>query len=605
MLVLAGYLAGAIAVTWHLWADPASRVVAGNPDDADLFAWYLRYAASAIAHGHLPALVTTRLNAPQGISVMWNTSVLLPGIVLAPVTLLAGPQVSLTVLMTAGFAGSAASMMFVLRRWRVTLGPAALAGAIYGFSPALVQSAVGHYDLQFAVLPPLIIEAGLRLFIVPSVPVRAVPASRRQAVRAGIWLGALAAAQLFTAEEVLALSALAGVLIAVCLALAWPAAAFRLLRQPHWLAGAAAAAGVMLAVAAFALLRQFAGPLAQHGSPFLAGYFKNDLTVFTDPSGYVLWHTPATAAAAAALPGGAAEQLGYLGWPLIVVLVAGAAVAAVARRDRLMPALALALLALEVLSLGAHPEVAGATQQQVTLPWQWLARLPVLGLMLPDRISIAADGVAAVMIALLLDRCASAVCAARPSRGTILRVTVVLAFIVLAATLPLVPRPLRAAGASAVPAGWQAALARLRLRPAARVLVVPVPDPTLTVAMRWQAVTGADISLIGGYFIGPAWNGVAYVGGNGPRPTASYLDALWLRSPAGRSQAQGGASSAAQPAPPPAAIVRADLAYWRPAAVIADATLHSALGEYLVSVFGAPSFAFEGMLAWRLPASPG
>src|SRR5260370_799448 len=83
-------------------AEPASRTVAGNPDDAGLFGWYLRYAATAVAHGHLPGLITTALNAPQGINVMWNTSVLLPGIALSPVTLLFGPQVSLTVLTTAG-----------------------------------------------------------------------------------------------------------------------------------------------------------------------------------------------------------------------------------------------------------------------------------------------------------------------------------------------------------------------------------------------------------------------------------------------------------------------------------------------------------------------
>ena len=35
---------------------------------------------------------------------------------------------------------------------------AGLGGAVYGFSPALLQSAIGHYNLQFAVLPPLIID---------------------------------------------------------------------------------------------------------------------------------------------------------------------------------------------------------------------------------------------------------------------------------------------------------------------------------------------------------------------------------------------------------------------------------------------------------------
>src|SRR5262252_965299 len=141
-----GYLLAAILVTWRLWADPASRIVAGNPDDADLFAWYMRYAATAVAHGSLPALVTQALNAPQGINAMWNPSMLLPCVALAPVTLLFGPQVSLTLLTTIGFAGSAFAMYWVLRRWQVSAFAAGLAGAVYGFSPALLHAATGHYE---------------------------------------------------------------------------------------------------------------------------------------------------------------------------------------------------------------------------------------------------------------------------------------------------------------------------------------------------------------------------------------------------------------------------------------------------------------------------
>ena len=36
------------------------------------------------------------MNAPHGINLMWNTSLLLPGVLMTPVTLLAGPQTSLT-----------------------------------------------------------------------------------------------------------------------------------------------------------------------------------------------------------------------------------------------------------------------------------------------------------------------------------------------------------------------------------------------------------------------------------------------------------------------------------------------------------------------------
>ena len=73
------FLLGAVAVTMWLWRDPASRLVAGNPNDTDQFAWYFRYDATAFAHFRLPALTTDAMNAPQGVSVMWNTFMLLPG----------------------------------------------------------------------------------------------------------------------------------------------------------------------------------------------------------------------------------------------------------------------------------------------------------------------------------------------------------------------------------------------------------------------------------------------------------------------------------------------------------------------------------------------
>ena len=103
------YLAGAFALTWHLWADPASQaqVVPANgvSQDIDLFAWFMRYAANAVSHGHLPGLVTPLVNAPEGLNLMWNTSFLLPATLFAPLTLLIGPQATLTRAAHAGLRG--------------------------------------------------------------------------------------------------------------------------------------------------------------------------------------------------------------------------------------------------------------------------------------------------------------------------------------------------------------------------------------------------------------------------------------------------------------------------------------------------------------------
>jgi hypothetical protein len=602
-LILACYLLAGLAVTWHLWADPASRTIAGNPNDADLFAWFLRYDATAVAHGRLPALVTSAMNAPQGINVLWNTSMLLPGVLLTPVTLLLGAQTSLTVLTTVGFAGSAASMFLVLRRWEVSTGAAALAGAVYGFSPALLHASVGHYSTQLAILPPLIIHAGLRLCLRSVTP-----------VRDGIVLGLLVTAQIFTGEELLLLTALAGLLLLAVLALGRPRAAARRWRPAA--AGLGVAAVVTLLLAGYPLWVQFFGPLTQHGCAFTPDFFENDLTSFVTPSRYLLFHTAASAAAAARYQGGVPEYLAFLGWPLIAVL---AATTLAFWRRPAVRATAVTLVVLEILSLGGHPLVNGTFHGRVTLPWRWLEALPVLGAALPDRLSIAADGAAAALLAFGIDLTRAKLARVsepeanqkresprgaaegsqkhgegsedRPGTGARTRAIALLGTALVVATavaacVPLVPLPLPAAAAPALPAGWTAAFAALRLPPGARVLVVPVPTATLTQALRWQADTGDPASLIGGYFNGPGPGGQAYVDGNGLAATAVYLDRLW-----------SGESAVIAPARPQ---VRADLTVWRPAAVVAVTSPGSPLGRYLVRLFGRPGVQAGRVLAWRL-----
>jgi hypothetical protein len=565
-LILICYLLAAVAVTWRLWADPASHTVVGNPNDADFFAWFMRYDAAALTHGRLPALVTAAMNAPQGINVMWNTSMLLPGVLLAPVTLLAGPQTSLTVLTTLGFAGSAASLFLVLRRWDVSIGSAALAGAVYGFSPALLQAAIGHYNLQFAVLPPLIIDLAVGLCV-----------RSRSPVRDGILLGVLATAQLFTGEELLLLTGIAAAVLIVVLALGRPREVPRRCRPAA--AGFGVAAAVTLLLAGYALWVQFFGPLTQHGSSFTPDFFKNDVTGFVTPSKYLLFHTAASAASAASYPGGAPEYLAYLGWPLIALLAVAAVVCC---RQPAARATAVTLAVLALLSLGGHPLVGGTAQPGITLPWHWLESVPVIGTALPNRLSIVADGAAAALLAFSLDRARAWSAGAR--RAAARWAGAVATAVAVVACLPLLPLPLPAATPMPLPAGWSATFAALRLPDNARVLVVPVPTATITAPLRWQADTGEPGSIIGGYFIGPAWNGQAYVEGNGVAATAQYLDSLW-----------GGPAASA----PAASQVRTDLESWRPAAVVAVAPPDSALGRYLQRLFGHPSFEFGSVLAWR------
>ncbi len=563
-LILLGYLAAAVVLTWRLWADPAARAQVGDAQDVNLFAWFMRYEATAVAHGRLPALATTAMNPPPGISLMWNTSMLLPGVLLAPVTLLAGPQVTLTVLLTLGFAGSAASLLWVLRRWGASLPAAALGGAVYGFSPALLNSGIGHYNLQFAVLPPLLADALLRLLT-----------GRGGALRAGAWLGLLTVAQLFTGEELLADTALAGLVMTVTLAAAAPRAAAA--RAGRVLAGLATAGAVTLLLAGPALWAQFRGPLREHYAARFghhASYLSAHPAVFVTPPGDLLVHTRASAAAAASYPTHLSEYLAYLGWPLLAGLVIAVIWAWPDRRVRVG---AVTFAVLELLSL---------SDQSPFLPSHWMHALPVLSQLIPDRLAILADGAAGAVLAFALDRAraagARAAVHARPPRlgGRLAGAAAVLAVV------PLIPLPLPAAPVPALPGGWHAAFARLRLAPGAPVLVVPIPASTFTEAMRWQADTGEPGSLVGGYFLGPGPGRATRVSPDPATLDAEYLDPLWAcrRPVLSRTAAQ----------------IRADLRLWHPAAVVEVLRRHSAVRAVLAAILGPPTFHRGRLLVWRL-----
>jgi hypothetical protein len=573
---LACYLLGAFYVTGHLWINPVSRWQIGDVEDVNQATWFMRYTATAIRNARLPALTTTAMNAPHGVNLMWNTSLLLPGSVVAPVTWLFGPQVSLTVLLVAGFAGSAASMFFVLRRWGASTLAASLGGALYGFSPALVASGIGHYSLVLAILPPLLLDRVARIV-----------AGRGSPVRNGLWLGLLAAAQLFISEEALVDTAIAAVILLAVLAISRP----RLVPGRLWpsAAGLGTAAAVALVLCARALWVQFHGVAAKGAAATVIIQYNGRWTnlgtlpyAFITPARFVLLHTQAAARSAAHYPQPTAEYLAYLGVPLIVVLLAAIVYF---WRHLVIRVAGVTCVVLEWLGLGARQLVPHVvTLPGFLLPWQYLQHLPVVGGMVPDRLCILADAGAAVVLAFSLDLARKG---ARPF-GSWRHGAGIATAVAVIALLPVVPAPYIVTTAPPPPAGWQATFAALHLPPGARVLVAPFPYAGTSQVMRWQADTGEPATMIGGDFIAPDQSARgSRAGRSALTPTATYLDLLYSHSP----QASRYKPSAAQ--------IHADLATWRPAAVVADTRPGSRLGQFLIGVFGPPTTRIGTVLGWR------
>jgi hypothetical protein len=581
-LIAAAYLLVAVGVTWRIWRDPAVMAPTnGRPvvqDDVLDDFWFMRYAATAVAHGHLPALVSTTLNWPQGVNMMWNNTELVAGVVLAPVTWVWGPIASLAVLLTLGFAGSAIAMMVVARRWGAGLVGASLAGAIYGFSPALLVAAEDHYQLQFAVLPPLIVDAALRLAVGRGRPAR-------WGVVTGAWLGLLLSAQLFLGSELLVLTLLVGAILGV----------LALVQRPMVVAQAwrSLAAGTVTAVAVAGLLSgravwvQLVGPLKQHGTPWdILTYGSPEADLFTAPYAVLLHgdflsflgHTHQHIL----------ETYAYLGWPILIALVV---LPILFWRDARVRTCGLAFWVIELIGMGGHQtRLFGYVVGGAALPWHYLEQLPLLNDVVVPRISILADGPAALVIGFAADHALAAI--RRQERWRKPALAAAAAAALGAMIVPVIPQPVPAAAVTEPLPGFTATLAGLRLPSEAPVLFLPIPaDDSLVEG--WLSLTNPPISMVGGSCMVPDRTGQAtpcydYDAWTG----AERFTDFGLHRLSGRPPRSG---------PSPGTMLKA-LRQWHPEAVVYFGK-DPVVVRFLDQLLGRPIDQHDGILGWRLTAA--
>lgn len=511
VLIAVAALACGTATTWGLWLHLGGRVVALNVPDAVHYSWWLGHTPHALTLGESP-FHTRDMNWPEGVSAMNNTTLLLPALLLWPVSLMFGSLVSLNLLNVLAVPACAAAGYWALRQvpWGSKdvdppaeagpgrIGrPAALVGAVaFAISPAIVNSLVGHITMAFA--PGLAVLIGLSV----------TAWHGHRPVRTGLLLGAVATAQVFIGEEVLFQAVVGAALILLVAAISAPgsvpAAAGRLARS------LAVAFALFLPITAYPLYLQFFGNLKQEGSPFLLDYFGADMTAFTTPTSQVLLHTAEQAEKSARFAGGLEEHLAYLGWPLLIICV----LALVIGRHQIAVRCAFVALVVAMgLSLGGRLWIDGAWTERPG-PYRLFQALPVTEASLATRFGLLAALFAGALLAFTVHEVRTRV--PGPVAGAGLA-----AGLSLIALAPLLPAPLQVTAAPAVPAYFTTTARQL---PAESVSVVlPYPVPNRPVAMRWQSAADYRFRMPGGYFLGPAADGHAYVGGSADPPTAVLL----------------------------------------------------------------------------------
>ena len=365
--------------------------MAGKGGDVADEAWFLAWVPYALLHGHNP-LVTDWGNYPLGVNGVANTSVPLLGLLGTPVTLAFGAAVTVTLFFTLAFPLSCLSAYALLRYW-IRWRPAAFAGGLlYGFSPYLVAQGLGHLNLMFVPLPPLIFLVLCRIVGPGS------HSGRRRPWAWGVLLAVLCVAQFFISIEVLASTVIVGVTGLLAAAACWPAAVRERWKPVACVAGVAAGATAVLL--AYPLWLLVAGPERIVGPVQETSLYRGNLLAPVIPDSSMYVRVARFAPLADTFSGNTSENGLYLGIPLVLLLIAGAIIL---RRRPVMKIAVVVTAVAFVLALGSRLTVGRYVWKAVPLPGAVLTRIPLLDSTIAARYSLYVMLGAGLILALTLE----------------------------------------------------------------------------------------------------------------------------------------------------------------------------------------------------------
>ncbi|MDQ0367660.1 hypothetical protein [Catenuloplanes indicus] len=476
ILVTLVYLLGAFWVTIRTWIDPWGRVLGEQAKDQAFNEWMFAYDAHVVRNLDNP-FFTTLQNAPDGVNLMGNVAMQLPGILLSPLTMVAGPEVTYLSMMTANLFFTALTWYWLLARHLVKSRLGAFAGAlVIGFGPAIISHSNGHPHITSQWLIPFIIWAVIRL------------GEPGRTVRNGLTLGVLVLAQLFVGEENLFLTAIACAFMVIGYAIFnWADTRARFGRAAGSLA---IGGGLVLLFAAYPLYHQFAGPQHYSGHP-------GDPKPTTIES-FFAFATESIGGgknSAAGLAPNFTEEVTFYGWPLMLIALAGIVWL---RRENIVRVLAVVGAGTAILSLGPVIHLNNQRNLKIPGPFALLEHLPVVNAMVVARFALITTVAMGVLLAVIVARVAER---ARPAETSGLPVRLLGLTVLAGALIPIMPTPLAGHDRPPVPdfvtAGtWRDYVAEGRT-------LIPVPVNGLT-SIRYGSAAEVGFAVPSGYFLGPS-----------------------------------------------------------------------------------------------------
>ena len=322
--------------------------------------------------------MTDAIFVPDGYNLTWVTAVPGPSVLMAPLTLALGPVATYNLLALAAPPLAGWSAFLLSRHVTGAVGPAIVAGFIFGFSPYMLRMLQGSPHLYFVALVPLAVllvlkrldgSIGERPFVV--------------AVTLGV------AAQFLTSNDVLATMSIFGVLALLAAFALYVERRPALLRTAALIAAGYVGAVVLVSPVLFFMLFQDHTTPAQN-TPF----FANDLVSWFLPDSSML-------IAESHAVGGTNPNFGglaYFGIPLLLVVGVWTWQNRGRRSTRL---LAFCFLAPAVAGLGHRLTVDGEITR-LGLPWAAFDHFPGLELLVPQRFPLYAFLAASLIVALWL-----------------------------------------------------------------------------------------------------------------------------------------------------------------------------------------------------------
>jgi len=422
-------------------------------------------------------LWTTLLNAPIGVNLAVNTSMVVVGAVVAPITLTLGASVAFLVVLTGNLAFTAFAWYWVLSRHIARSRAGAVLGALFlrlrpGRGVARQRPPQLHRPVPGAVHRAVRAAAGSGR----------APGAHRTAARCAGDPGLL-----HRRGDAVLRRAGAGA-VRRGRALLRREEARRAARG--FLTGLAVAVPVALVGLAYPLYLQFLGPQRYHGIGFnqkvhsenLASYGSYPYLSLARLAG--LWHTYAP---------NFTEETTFFGIPLLILAVCCFVV--LWRRPEIR-ALCVVAIVFAVLSLGPvlHFE---KWSTGVPLPFWVLARLPIFDTALPARLALILVPVLGILLALAVDRMPPL-----PRRQRLLWLA---AFVV--ALLPILPVSIPAIPRDPVPRFFTDGTWHQYVHSGQTLVPVPPPSDLLPDGQRWQTATHFGFAIPAGFFLGPGGPG--------------------------------------------------------------------------------------------------